>query len=109
MHIESHQGNKADSFRVSWCLLKSAPSSCVEAIGGEAKRMDSVQPTVTSCGITSDPIRECSNDSQMAAVQFSIKEPWREIAVYQNDCDVQDCNGYVQRKMELTSTGDKRP
>jgi len=106
LQIEFHQRNKADGFRVNWDMPKSAPLGCVEAIVREAKRMDSVQPTVIGYGITSDPIRGCSYDSLMAAVQLSIKEPWRMIEVDQTGCDVQDCNGYVQRKMKLTATGE---
>ena len=77
-------------------MLKSAPLSCVNAIMGEAKRIGIVQPTGTSYGITSDPIREYSHDSLMAAVLFSVKEPWRAIKVYQDSCDMQDCKAGAQ-------------
>jgi len=106
LQIEFHMRNKADGFRVDWNMPKSAPLSCVEAIVREAKRMDSTQPTTISYGTTSDPIRECSYDSLMAAVQLSIKEPWRVIDVDQTGCDVQDCDGFVQRKMKLSATGE---
>jgi len=106
LQIEFHMRNKADGFRVDWNMPKSAPLSCVEAIVREAKRMDSVRPTTIGYGITSDPIRECSYDSLMAAVQLSIKEPWQVIEVDQTGCDAQDCAGYIQRKMKLTATGE---
>merc|ERR1712241_1363633 len=105
LQFEFHQRNTADGFRVQWDLPKAAALDCVEALVREAKRMEGEQPTVIGYGITSDPIRGCSYDSLMAAVQLSIKEPWRVIEVDQTGCDVQDCSGYVQRKMKLTATG----
>merc|ERR1711992_505873 len=107
LQIEFHMRNKADGFRVDWNMPKSAPLSCVEAIVREAKRMDSVRPTIIGYGITSDPIRDVSYDDLFAAAQLTVKEPWRAINVEQSGCDVQDCNGYVQRKMTLRASGER--
>merc|ERR1719232_2249475 len=106
LQLEFHQRNIADSFRVQWDMPKSAPLSSVEAFVREAKRMDGVQPTTVGYGITSDPIRECSYDSLLAAVQLAIKEPWRAIEVDQAGCSVEENRGYILHKMKLKATGE---
>merc|ERR1719384_400175 len=100
LQIEFHQRNVADGFRVQWDMPKSAPLSSVEAFVQEARRMDVSKPAIVGFGITSDPIRDCSYDSLLAAVTLSIKEPWRVIEVDQVGCSVQDCQGYSLRKMK---------
>merc|ERR1719203_1240319 len=106
LQIEFHQRNKADGFRVQWDMPKSAPLGSVEAFVREAKRKDGAQPTTVSYGITSDPIRDISYDSLWAAVDLSIKEPWRVINVEQAGCSVEACAGYTLRKMKLLATGE---
>merc|ERR1719203_2684437 len=106
LQIEFHQRNKADGFRVQWDMPKSAPLGSVEAFVREAKRKDGAQPTTVSYGITSDPIRDISYDSLWAAVDLSIKEPWRVINVDQAGCSVEACTGYTLRKMKLLATGE---
>merc|ERR1712241_1015550 len=106
LQLEFHQRNIADGFRVQWDMPKSAPLSSVEAFVREARRMDGVQPTTVGYGITSDPVRECSYDSLFAAVELAVKEPWRAIEVEQAGCTVEDCQGYVLRKMKLKATGE---
>merc|ERR1712127_133735 len=106
LQIEFHQRNKADGFRVQWDMPKSAPRGSVDSFVREAKRMEGVQPTIVGYGITSDPIRNLSFDSLFAAVDLSIKEPWRVIDVDQAGCSVQDCDGYTLRKMKLRATGE---
>jgi len=106
LQLEFHQRNKADGFRVQWDMPRSAPLSTVDAFVREAKRMDSIKPTTVGYGITSDPIRNCSFDNLLAAVTLSIKEPWRVIDVDQTGCSVQDCQGYIQRTMKLSATGE---
>merc|ERR550532_2970915 len=106
LQLEFHQRNVADGFRVQWDMPKSAPLSSVEAFVREASRMEGEKPTKVGYGITSDPIRECSYDSLFAAVGIAIKEPWRAIEVEQAGCSVEDCNGYVLRKMRLKATGE---
>jgi len=106
LQIEFHQRNVADGFRVQWDMAKSAPLSSVEAFVREAKKMDGAQPTTVGYGITSDPIRECSYDSLLAAVALSITEPWRVIEVEQAGCSVESCQGYTLRKMKLKATGE---
>merc|ERR1719346_284397 len=106
LQIEFHQRNVADGFRVQWDMPKSAPLSTVEAFVKEASRMEGAKPTTVGYGITSDPIRECSYDSLFAAVGIAIKEPWRAIEVDQAGCSVEDCSGYILRKMRLKATGE---
>merc|ERR1711884_279471 len=106
LQIEFHQRNSADGFRVQWDMPKSAPLDSVEAFVREAKRMEGAPPTTVGYGITSDPIRDLSYDSLFAAVDLSIKEPWRVIKVDQTGCSVEDCNGYTLRKMKLLATGE---
>jgi len=106
LQIEFHQRNTADGFRVQWDMPKSAPLGSVEAFVREAKRMEGAPPTTVGYGITSDPIRDLSYDSLFAAVDLSIKEPWRVIDVDQAGCSVEDCNGYTLRKMKLRATGE---
>merc|ERR1712242_597538 len=106
LQLEFHQRNVADGFRVQWDMPKTAPLSSVEAFVREAKRMQGEKPTKVGYGITSDPIRECSYDSLLAAVGIAIKEPWRAIEVEQAGCSVEDCNGHVLRKMKLKATGE---
>merc|ERR1740129_1792205 len=106
LQLEFHQRNVADGFRVQWDMPKSAPLSSVEAFVREARRMEGERPTTVGYGITSDPIRDCSYDSLFAAVGLSIKEPWRAIEVDQAGCSIEDCNGYILRKMRLKATGD---
>jgi len=106
LQFEFHQRNTADGFRVQWDMPKAAALGCVEALVREAKRMEGEQPTTVGYGITSDPIRGCSFDSLFAAVGQSIKEPWRVIGVDQTGCSVEDCNGYILRKMKLSATGE---
>merc|ERR1712242_586024 len=106
LQLEFHQRNVADGFRVQWDMNKTAPLSSVEAFVREAKSMDGEKPTKVGFGITSDPIRECSYDSLFAAVGIAIKEPWRAIEVEQAGCSVEDCNGYILRKMRLKATGE---
>merc|ERR1712154_538425 len=106
LQLEFHQRNVADGFRVQWEMAKSAPLSSVEAFVREAKKMDGAQPTTVGYGITSDPIRECSYDSLLAAVALSITEPWRVIEVEQAGCSVESCQGYTLRKMKLKATGE---
>merc|ERR1719471_1780600 len=106
LQIEFHQRNKADGFRVQWDMPKEAPLGTVEAFVREAKSTDRSAPTTVGYGVTSDPIRDCSFDSLFAAVELSIREPWRVIAVDQAACEVQDCQGYVQRRMKLSATGE---
>merc|ERR1712209_109858 len=79
----------------------------VEAFVREAKRMEGAQPTTVGYGITSDPIRDLSYDSLFAAVDLSIKEPWRAIDVEQSSCSIEDCDGYTLRRMTLRATGEK--
>merc|ERR550534_1477690 len=90
-----------------WSMSKSVSLSAADAFVREAKRMDSVTPTVIGYGITSDPIRDVSYDDLFAAAQLTVKEPWRAINVEKSGCDVQDCNGYLQRKMTLCATGER--
>merc|ERR1719195_988498 len=106
LQIEFHQRNTADGFRVQWDMPKSALLGSVDAFVREAKRMEGVQPTTVGYGITSDPIRDLTYDSLFAAVDISIKEPWRVIDVDQAGCSVQDCDGYTLRKMKLRATGE---
>mmetsp|Transcript_31456 Transcript_31456/g.48772 ORF Transcript_31456/g.48772 Transcript_31456/m.48772 type:complete len:673 (-) Transcript_31456:168-2186(-) len=106
LQIEFHQRSKADGFRVQWDMPKSAPLSTVDAFVREAKRMDSTPPTTIGYGITSDPIRGCSYDSLLIAIQATIKQPWKAIDVDRTACEVKDCNGYVERKMTLKATGE---
>merc|ERR1719330_1589411 len=68
--------------------------------------MDGVQPTIVGYGITSDPIRECSYDSLFAAVELAIKEPWRAIEVDQAGFSMDECQGYILRKMKLKGNGE---
>merc|ERR1712038_2128134 len=107
LQIEFHQRNAADGFRVQWNMPKSAPLGSVDAFVKEAQLKDGAQPTTVGYGITSDPIRGVSYDSLFAAVDLSIKEPWRAIDVDQAGCSIEDCNGYTLRKMKLTATGEK--
>merc|ERR1719210_1953776 len=106
LQIEFHQRNTADGFRVQWDMPKSAPLGSVDAFVREAKLMQGAQPTTVGYGITSDPIRDLSYDSLFAAVDRSIKEPWRVIDVDQAGCSVEDCDGYTLRKMKLRATGE---
>merc|ERR1719471_937658 len=95
LQLEFHQRNTADGFRVQWDMPKSAPLGSVDAFVQEAQRKDGVQPTTVGYGITSDPVRDLSYDSLFAAVDVSIKEPWRVIDVDQAGCSVEDCDGYT--------------
>merc|ERR1712122_116312 len=61
---------------------------------------------IVGYGITSDPIRDLSYDSLFAAVDISIKEPWRVLDVDQTGCSFVDCTGYTLRKMKLSATGE---
>jgi len=106
LQIEFHQRNKADGFRVQWDMPKSAPLGGVDAFVREAKRMQGAQPTTVGYGITSDPIRDLSYDSLFAAVDLSIKEPWRVIDVDQAACSFEDRDGYILRRMKLRATGE---
>merc|ERR1712241_1511559 len=106
LQIEFHQRNVADGFRVQWDMPKSAPLSSVEAFVQEARRMDVSKPAYVGYGITSDPIRDCSYDSLLAAAQLTIKEPWRAIEVDQTGCSIEDCQGYTLRKMKLKASGE---
>jgi hypothetical protein len=107
LQIEFHMRNKADGFRVQWDMPKSAPLGSVDAFVKEAQLKDGAQATTVGYGITSDPVRGVSYDSLFAAVDLSIKEPWRAIDVDQAGCSIEDCNGYTLRKMKLTATGEK--
>merc|ERR1711992_181458 len=94
LQIEFHQRNTADGFRVQWDMPKSAPLGSVDAFVREAKLMQGAQPTTVGYGITSDPIRDLSYDSLFAAVDVSIKEPWRVLDVDQTGCSSTACAGY---------------
>jgi len=107
LQVEFHLRNKNDGFRVQWNMSKSVSLSAADAFVREAKRMDSVPPTVIGYGITSDPVRDVSYDDLFAAAQLSVKEPWRAINVDQGSVDVQECTGYVQRKMTLRASGER--
>merc|ERR1712117_268152 len=106
LQIEFHMRNKADGFRVQWDMPKAAVLGTVDAFVREATSMQGAQPTTVGYGITSDPIRDLSYDSLFAAVDISIKEPWKVIDVDQAGCSVQDCDGYTLRKMKLRATGE---
>merc|ERR1719210_3273461 len=106
LQIEFHQRNTADGFRVQWDMPKSAPLAAVDTFVREAKRMEGVTPTIVGYGITSDPIRDASYDALWAAVGIAIKEPWRAIEVDQASCSIQDCQGFVLRKMRLKASGE---
>ena len=88
-------------------MPKAASLVVADAFVREAMRMDSVPPTVVGYGITSDPVRDVSYDDLFAAAQLSVKEPWRAINVDQGSVDVQECAGYVQRKMTLRASGER--
>merc|ERR1712012_470412 len=103
---EFHQRNVADGFRVQWDMDKSVPLGSVEAFVREAGRMESFKPSSVGYGVTSDPIRECTYDSLFAAVGIAIKEPWRAIEVDQTSCSIDECQGFVLRKMKLKATGE---
>merc|ERR1711884_595807 len=68
--------------------------------------MEGEQPPTVGYGITSDPIRDLSYDSLFAAVDISIKEPWRVLDVDQTGCSFEDCAGYTLRRMKLKKTGE---
>merc|ERR1712117_933235 len=106
LQIEFHQRNVADGFRVQWDMDKSVPLASVEAFVREASRMEGSKPSIVGYGITSDPVRECSYDALFAAVGVAIREPWRAIEVDQASCSIQDCQGYILRKMKLKASGE---
>merc|ERR550525_883868 len=106
LEIEFHMRNKADGFRVQWDMPKAACSGSVDAFVREATRMEGEVPTTVGYGITSDPIHDLSYDSIFAAVDLSIKEPWRVIDVDQTGCSFEDCTGYTLRRMKLKATGE---
>merc|ERR1712045_1020740 len=106
LQLEFHQRNAADGFRVQWEMDKSVPLASVEAFVREASRMEGSKPSIVGYGITSDPIRECSYDALFAAVGIAIREPWRAIEVDQASCSIQDCQGYIMRKMKLKASGE---
>merc|ERR1712032_847748 len=106
LQIEFHMRNKADGFRVDWDMPKSAALSSVEAFVREARRMEGATPSTIGYGITSDPIRDVTSDHLFAATQIAVKEPWRVIGVDQSSCQVQDCAGFLTRKMRLSATGE---
>merc|ERR1712137_1148097 len=107
LQVEFHLRNKNDGFRVQWNMSKSVSLSAADAFVREAKRMDSVPPTVIGYGITSDPVRDVSYDDLFAAAQLTIKQPGQAIPVDQGSVDVQECTGYVQRKMTLCASGER--
>merc|ERR1719480_445948 len=106
LEIEFHMRNKADGFRVQWDMPKAAVLGTVDSFVREATRMEGVQPTTVGFGITSDPIRDLSYDSLFAAVDLSIKEPWRVHDVDQTGCSYTANAGYSIRKMKLSATGE---
>merc|ERR1712032_1812388 len=87
-------------------MPKSAALSSVEAFVREARRMEGATPSTIGYGITSDPIRDVTSDHLFAATQIAVKEPWRVIGVDQSSCQVQDCAGFLTRKMRLSATGE---
>merc|ERR1719361_86561 len=108
LQIEFHMRNKADGFRVQWDMPKSAPLGSVDAFVKEAQLKDGAQPTTVGYGITSDPIRGVSYDSLFAAVDLSIKEPWRAIneeigTVTYNKCDASGKPGDVERVLTINT------
>jgi len=106
LEMEFHMRNKADGFRVQWDMPKAAVLGTVDSFVREATRMEGEQPTTVGYGITSDPIRDLAYDSLFAAVDISIKEPWRVLDVDQTGCSFEDCTGYTLRKMKLSATGE---
>merc|ERR1712209_282125 len=106
LEMEFHMRNKADGFRVQWDMPKAAVLGTVDSFVREATRMEGEQPTTVGYGITSDPIRDLSYDSLFAAVDISIKEPWRVLDVDQTGCSSTACAGYTLRKMKLSATGE---
>merc|ERR1719414_1395950 len=106
LQLEFHQRNVADGFRIHWDMDKSVPLASVEAFVREASRMEGSKPSTVGYGITSDPVRECSYDALFAAVGIAIREPWRAIEVDQASCSIQDCQGYIMRKMKLKASGE---
>merc|ERR1712073_14447 len=106
LEMEFHMRNKADGFRVQWDMPKAACLGSVDAFVREATRMEGEVPTTVGYGITSDPIHDLSYDSIFAAVDLSIKEPWRVIDVDQTGCSFEDCTGYTLRRMKLKATGE---
>merc|ERR1719477_427549 len=68
--------------------------------------MEGATPSTIGYGITSDPIRDVTSDHLFAATQIAVKEPWRVIGVDQSSCQVQDCAGFLTRKMRLSATGE---
>merc|ERR1711884_721961 len=103
---EFHMRNKADGFRVQWDMPKAAVLGTVDSFVREATRMEGEQPTTVGYGITSDPIRDLSYGSLFAAVNLSIKEPWRVIDADQAGFSIEDCDGYAFRRMKLHATGE---
>merc|ERR1711879_785689 len=89
-----------------WEMDKSVPLASVEAFVREASRMEGSKPSIVGYGITSDPVRECSYDALFTAVGIAIREPWRAIEVDQASCSIQDCQGYILRKMKLKASGE---
>merc|ERR1712203_1329124 len=85
---------------------KSVPLASVEAFVREASRMEGSRPSIVGYGITSDPVRGCSYDALFAAVGVAIREPWRAIEVDQASCSIQDCPGFILRKMKLKASGE---
>merc|ERR1712012_617522 len=106
LQLEFHQRNVADGFRVSWNMPKVAPLGAVDMYVQEAKRMMGTPPTIIGYGITSDPVRDCSYDSLFIAVQTTIMQPWLAMNVDPSSCNVQECSGFVLRKMKLNATGE---
>merc|ERR1719414_2647349 len=106
LQLEFHQRNVADGFRVEWEMDKSVPLASVEAFVREASRMEGSKPSTVGYGITSDPVRECSYDALFVAVGVAIREPWRAIEVDQASCSIQDCQGFILRKMKLKASGE---
>lgn len=88
-------------------MPKSVSLNAADAFVRDAKRMDSVPPTVVGYGITSDPIRNALYDAVFAATQLTVKESWQTINVEKSGCIVRDCNGYIQQTMTLRASGER--
>jgi len=77
----------------------------VDAFVEEARKTGSQAPSKIGFGMTSDPIRECSLESLMIAVEQTLRQPCKLIGVDEKSCEIKDCEGYMERKMTLNATG----
>jgi len=104
--IEFHARDVRDGFRIDWTVPRKVVGGCIKAYTREAKIMDSATPKTIGYGITSDPVKDCSFDSLMTAIQKTVMDPSLVLDIVPSKTTIREERGFILRRFTLRATNE---